>query len=390
MPWTPPLPSGKFRAMYRDANGDTQTAGSFLTEKKAMAAGTLAEDASRKPGWINPKAHKETWGEWYDTWWKSRVIEKSTRSSELSMVKVHMRPEWGNVALVDITRHDVQAWATKMVTTNKSDDDSAPVYLSSASARRVLNSFVSSMSAAVDAQKIVANPALRIKLPPLPPSREVYFTREQYAKLRAAVPRREDRALLDFLVGTGARWGEVAGLHTHNLDLVKGVVHIADVWDGFEIKPYPKGKKTRRVPVLQWVVDDLDVPERNDCGVSHRVKGGCPSALLFPAERGGARDDRNFSRRVWAPALIEAGLQHLQATLHDLRHTYASWLLQNGVSLVRLSELLGHASIKTTQIYAHLVPASASDIEQALIDPRVAAVQHTPLLRPIARLVQKV
>jgi site-specific recombinase XerD len=94
------------------------------------------------------------------------------------------------------------------------------------------------------------------------------------------------------------------------------------------------------------------------------------------------RDDRNFSQQVLIPALKAAGLKDRGISLHDLRHTFASWLVQDGVSLVRVAELLGHASTTTTEIYAHLAPATKADIEAALPDPRGANVgQNSELAR---------
>jgi integrase len=237
----------------------------------------------------------------------------------------------------------------------------------------VLNVFVSSMSAAVDAELIDANPALRIKLPPMPESRKVYFTPAQYDAILEHVEDDDDKAILDFLVGTGARFGEMAGLHDHNYFDDDQKVLLADVWDGHQIKPYTKNRKRRWVPVLPWVMSRVNVRRTPSCGLQHKT-GACRSGLVFQARKGGPLDDRNFSRRVWEPAIRKAGLSDLNPTLHDLRHTYASWLLQGGVKIERVSELLGHASLSTTQIYAHLVPPEISDIEFALPDPRGANV----------------
>ncbi len=377
MAWTERLPSGRWRGSYRLPNGQIRSAGTFDHKKAAHDAAIQAEGLTKRPGWRDPRAGQTPWRAWHAVWWPTRSIEPTTSSGERSMVDVHIMPRWGDVALADIKRHDVQAWVTGIVTEKLGDDDE-PRYRTASTARRILNVFVSSLTAAVDAELLVANPALRIKLPPIPPGRQVFLTRAQYAQLAAQVPGREDRAVLDFLVGTGARWGEMAGLHVHNLDLVRGVATIADTTDGNEIKPYPKGRRQRRVPILQWMVDYLDVPEPTPCGLPHRTVRKCPSGLLFPGARGGARDDRNFWHRVLSPALDAAGLTELGLTIHDLRHTYASWLVQDGVPLTRVAELLGHASTRTTEIYAHFAPATGRDIEQAMRDPRGAHVEQHP------------
>lgn len=88
------------------------------------------------------------------------------------------------------------------------------------------------------------------------------------------------------------------------------------------------------------------------------------------------------------PALKEAGLAGTGATIHNLRHTYASWLVQDGVPLARVAALLGHASITTTEIYAHLAPTTHADVEAAVKDTFVGQTrgnastdvpQHSPI-----------
>lgn len=134
------------------------------------------------------------------------------------------------------------------------------------------------------------------------------------------------------------------------------------------------------MPLQQWVVDGLSLPLARGCGVPHRRGQRCPSGLVFPGERGRLRDDRNFQRQVFEPALRAAGLGHLGATIHDLRHTYASWLAQDGVPLGRIAELLGHASTSTTEIYAHFSrPHGVDDTARAFTDPRRANGDRTRL-----------
>jgi integrase len=388
MAWAERLPSGRYRGGYHLPNGQIRytRGGTFTSRRAAKEAATELEVKVKRPGWRDPRASEITWGDWCALWAPTRQIEPSTTTNEAGMIDQHLLPEWRDAPLSSITRHDVQAWATRLVKENIGTEDE-PRHRKSSSVRRYLNVFVSSMTAAIDAGLIDTNPATRIKLPPDPEGHQVFLTRDQYAALSAAVPNAQDRALLDFLVGTGLRWGEAAALHQHRLDLTRGIVTVADVTDGHEIKPYPKGRRQRHVPLLQWAVDYLEVPAARDCGVTHRG-GRCPSGLVFPAARGGLRDDRNFYRRVMLPALKTAGLDHLGATLHDLRHTYASWLAQDGVPLGRIAELLGHRSITTTEIYAHFATARADDIAYAMRSPRGANVEQTGAARGIIPLRQ--
>lgn len=359
MAWAVKRPSGKWQGKFRAPDGRERSAGTFDSKRAAVKAATLAESSKPQSG--------TPWGEWVELWWPTRSIEPATEKSEAGLVRKHIEPHWAHVPLKDISRHDVQAWATRLV--------SGP--LAPASVRRVLNVFVSSLSSAIDAGLIDANPASRIKLPPSPQGREVFLTHDQYDALIDAIPHGADAALVQFLTNTGLRWGEAAGLHWHHIDLERGVIRVSDVHSEGEIKPYPKGRRQRYVPVFDWVV--ADIPKRTSarsCGVPHR-EGVCRSGLVFPTSTGAAMDDRNFYRRVLAPALRDAGLADLGATIHDLRHTYASWLVQGGVALERISELLGHASLSTTQIYAHLAPARHEELAAALRGPRVANGSQT-------------
>jgi integrase len=363
MAWVEKMPSGRWRALYRLRGGEKRSAGTFAHKRAAQNAGNKAEVGAKKPGALDPRLGMQTWGVWHKTWWPTRAVEPSTVGKEANLVANHIEPRWKGVPLAEIRRHDVQAWASQLLTEGKGHKPST--------VRRILAVFVSSLSAAIDAGLLEANPATRIKLPPNPPKPPVFLTREEYGRLADQAKDPADRAILDFMVGTGVRWGELAGLHIHNLDLEGATVTVADVASAGQIKPYPKGRKSRRVPLMPWVTANLTVPSPEACKTPHRA-GECPSGLVFPNAAGGARNDRNFTRRVLAPAAASAGLGHLGIGLHDLRHTYASWLVQSGVPLARVAEMLGHASIETTQIYAHFAPASVADVEAALPKPDAA------------------
>jgi integrase len=136
------------------------------------------------------------------------------------------------------------------------------------------------------------------------------------------------------------------------------------------IKGYPKSRARRTVPLPQLLVDVLAAhlatsPAKlaGPCGLEHIDGKACRAGQLVFRPAG------SLSRHTWARSHFHsqvqaAGLEHVR--VHDLRHTYTSWLVQNGVDLYEVSRVLGHASIVTTQRYAHLVPDDFSKVLGAL------------------------
>ena len=100
--------------------------------------------------------------------------------------------------------------------------------------------------------------------------------------------------------------------------------------------------------------------ERRDSSMLKAYIGGKSSIadeLVFPSEAGTPLDGRNVYNRYFLPAVERAGLRHFR--IHDLRHTYASLLIQAGASLAYVRDQLGHSSIQVTvDLYGHLVPSA--------------------------------
>ncbi len=145
-----------------------------------------------------------------------------------------------------------------------------------------------------------------------------------------------DRALLELLYGTGARISEAIGLDVDDLDRAAGLVRL----DG-------KGGKQRIVPVGSYAgraVEDYLVRARPGL-----VAAGRGSAALFLNARGG-RLSRQSAWTVLRAAAVRAGIPG-DVSPHTLRHCFATHLLDGGADVRVVQELLGHASVTTTQVY---------------------------------------
>ncbi|MGO2150794.1 MAG: tyrosine-type recombinase/integrase [Microbacterium gubbeenense] len=336
MAWTQQLKSGNWRALYRGPDGKARSAGTHPHKKAALAKAIAREEESQQPGWNDPQAGRRPWGEWVEEWWLSRNVSPSTLKRDNSPLVKHLLPYWRDIPVAEITKHDVKAFAAHLRAEG----------LSESSVKRYISILSGSLSGAVDKKLIVANPAFRLKLPDGEIDVMRFFTRKEVRKiLRELQEDEESQAIVSMLVGCGLRWNEMAGMSDHRVKRNQKMVRVTDVWDSrsSELKRYPKGRRIRDVPLPDWVGERLP-----------SWKG-----RLFPAV-----DIDNWRKRVWDP--LETG-----GRIHDLRHTYASWLIQDGVSLAEVGRLLGHVDPKTTQRYAHLAEVPKKKILKSLRDPGV-------------------
>lgn len=117
----------------------------------------------------------------------------------------------------------------------------------------------------------------------------------------------------------------------------------------------PKNGKVRRVDLSLRLVDLLKVLHVERKKETLRKGWGDVPLWVFITRDGTPFDHRHFYARVWQPVLKKAALPAIR--VHDLRHTFASLLIQNGESLAYVKEQMGHHSIKVTvDTYGHLVP----------------------------------
>lgn len=149
-----------------------------------------------------------------------------------------------------------------------------------------------------------------------------------------------DLAIVELLYSAGLRVSELQGVNTTDLDLLAG-----------QVKVRGKGRKERIVPVGTKAVRALRQYDLKREEVVRRAGRGAERAAVFVTDRG---------RRVSVAAVQRAVVKLLRAvddeqplSTHSLRHTFATHLVDAGADLRAVQELLGHASVVTTQIYTH-------------------------------------
>lgn len=372
MAWAEKLPSGKWRGVYRDAAGGRRTAegGPFSHKAAAVRAAAAAEHKARRRMYGDPDAHKRTWGDWVEEWWPTRDIETSTRRVDLGRRERHLDPHWADVPIGAITRQRVKAWIADLRARG----------VGPTTVQRCAHLLSASLAAAMDAEIIESNPAARLKLAGSAKAMERYLEDAEQAAVWEQMPTQLDRLIFETYLGTGLRPGEGAGLHWNRVDLERATVRVVETYDQEDgtIKAYPKGRKVRDVPIPPELVVTLRAWRKSreaasedltaGCGLVHSA-GRCRSALVLTSASGTPLRVGNWDTRVFKPALLAAGVGH--ARVYDLRHTYASMLLQAGVSLAEVGQLLGHVSPQTTQIYAHLAKKPSAVVLAAISAPRL-------------------
>ena len=149
-----------------------------------------------------------------------------------------------------------------------------------------------------------------------------------------------DLLILELLYGSGLRLSELHALNTGDLEPRTR-----------QVKVKGKGRKERIVPVTEKAFTALSRYEPRRREALAKREGATDSGALFLNNRGGRLSRRSIQRTV--RGLLETAAEDQGLSVHSLRHSFATHLLDAGADLMAVKELLGHVSLSTTQIYTH-------------------------------------
>ncbi len=228
--------------------------------------------------------------------------------------------------------------------------------LSRTSVARHLSSLRSLLAWMTREGRLAANPAEGMRTPkrgrPLP-----RFLSPDQAELLLTLPDDQswsgmrDRALLACLYDCGLRVSELAGMELSHLDFGRSCILVMG-----------KGRKQRQVPMLDATGEALQrwLAVRSAAPLAVEPVS---SSRVFLNQKGGPLTDRS-ARRIVVDRARQAGIDH-HVTPHQLRHSFATHLLDGGADLRDVQELLGHESLSTTQIYTHVSTQRMRDVYRA-------------------------
>ncbi|MGE5474947.1 MAG: tyrosine-type recombinase/integrase [Ignavibacteriales bacterium] len=171
------------------------------------------------------------------------------------------------------------------------------------------------------------------------------LSREEIIRIFDCIDNKKHRAILFLIYSSGLRIGEAIRLKISDIDSTRMLVH---VYQG-------KGRKDRYSVLSKVALDELRA----------YVKKYRPDNWLFPGEDEERFINERSIQRAFEKACDKAGIIK-RVTVHTLRHSFATHLLEGGTDLRYIQELLGHASSKTTEIYTHVTQKSIRNIESPL------------------------
>ena len=242
----------------------------------------------------------------------------------------------GDVPLAAVTRTKVQDWLVA----------GHAAGLKAATLARRLSALSSLFDSSVQAGLCKANVAAGVRPPKRPKRLPKTLPAEQTAALLSGTEQAHearDLALLAVMYGSGLRVSEVVGLNLEDIDL-----------QAMEIRVLGKGRKVRVVPLPDLAARLL----QNYLDERGQLPGG--EKAVFLNRNGGRLTQRSVQRMLKQRALVTGA--DVSVTPHRLRHSFATHLLAGGVDLRAIQELLGHASLATTERYTHLDIAKLTEV----------------------------
>jgi integrase len=316
--------------------------------------------------YVDERAGDLTILEWSVRWLETKQhLRASTLAGYRSLLDVQVLPTWGSVRLNRVRYESLQRWVSQLLAGG----------LSATRVRQAANVMHQMLESAVRARLIARNPGADLELPALAESGRTYLTHGEVARLAAAVESvvavdqdvdagerdaaLQYRVLVLVLAYTGVRWGEACALRVRDVDLMRRRITVArSVGVGARGALYEgptKTGKARAVPVPKSLVDDLTA----------LLAGREPGDLVFASSAGTWLRNSNFRRRVWLPALEQAGLPPTK--VHELRHTAASLAIAAGADVKVVQQMLGHATAAMTlELYGHLLHDRLDDVSDRM------------------------
>ncbi len=289
------------------------------------------------------KELRQTTGSEFSEKWLAHVkprLKPSTFGGYRDCIRVYFVPAFGKLRLQALSAGLIQAWVDELLAGG----------LAAKTANNHLVVVKKMLKDAVTWGYLTTNPAAEVRRVPVPHQEMQALTPEQVKRfLAAAEP--EYWLLFAVAIFTGLRRGELIALKWGDVDWQAGRLHVRrSLWRGQYMAPKTR-RAIRSVDLAPQVLAALR--EARPLGSAESIN----EQLIFSGSNGQPLQPDNLVKRHFIPTLVRARLPRVR--FHDLRHTYASLLIQAGEHPKAIQQALGHASIQTTlDRYGHLLPGA--------------------------------
>lgn len=349
--------SGRYQERYRGPDGKLRPAPHTFARKSDAARWLSLKEAEIARGdWINPDAAGVPFRAYADQWITDRVLKARTAELYRGLLRSHLAPAFGAIALADIDEAAIRRWRKERSETGPTAGRPfGPVTV--AKAYRLLHAI---LATATDDRVIPRNPC-RIDHGGKEDSPERAMVPLSVAfAIADALPARY-RMLVILTAFTGLRWGELVALRRDFIDLEACEIRVTQTTvqlDRGGLRPdTPKsraGLRTVAFPakLVPELADHIDRYAERDA-----------HGLVFVGLKGAPLRRTNF-RPVWLRACAAANVTGYH--FHDLRHTGGTLAAGTGATLKELMARLGHSSSRAAMIYRHATRDRDQAIAKAL------------------------
>jgi site-specific recombinase XerD len=316
--------SGYYYIYYNDPKTARRTSLSCKTKRKLLAVEFLSnferEYKNRKSNKIIPISLEEFIIE-FTSYSEATHTQKTTSAYRNTFNQLNKY--FGSTLLTNLSTTLLRKYIQSRMS-------SSSVY----AARKDLINLKCAFNKAVQDHYVLENPCQEISSIKLPEKQPLFFSRSEYELLLQVINDEILKNMIEIAANTGLRQMELITLEWEQVSIKERHIILNN-------RNYlTKGKKVRSVPINIRGLQILNQMEQS-------------STSRYVFTRNGKKYKPDYVSRIFKKSVRESKVNP-ELHFHSLRHTFASWLVQRGVSIYHVSKLLGHADIKTTEIYAHL------------------------------------
>jgi integrase len=311
-----------------------------------------------------------TFGEWMQNWLEQYArpsIRNSTYISYETYVRAHVIPAIGTIKMKNVTVDTFQRFFNEKVKLGRLDGKGG---LSAKTTKNLFTMMKTAMEQAKENDLIKKNFLDGVKLPKIEQQEmRVLSIDEQQKLIKAVQGSSEPTAFgINLALFTGVRLGELLGLKWENVDFNNKKIYIKETVSRLknfdenatnattlQSKKSTKTQSSKRsIDLLDELCDDLKDYKKNIDEIKTNFLGFNPEGFVFVNQTGGIMDPRTY-QDIFKRHLKMAGVS--DANFHSLRHTFATRAIEQGMDILVLSKILGHAQPSTTlNKYGHVLP----------------------------------